>query len=295
MARPYRSPVRPSVTAILAMACGSIGAVLLLSLSWRLLGSFGDMAFAGTAARGLLIGALIAWICRRTGFSWPRAAGSIAALATLLALVGSHYDAHRRDRAERVRDADQLLLIRTGAGSEPDEIRAEHQQTLRSLSFANHLRRHFGFEGQAEDGASALWGPRAGLGLYVIEVLLALLLAAYYPAGTASEPVCARCGRWSEERLLGLAAYGVGPAFLTSIQSDPAAAIELLSEPDTKEHIELALATCPQGHDAAGGVLRVRERFYDRGSRHLIVRHRADVVLDESDQQALSSRLEIWS
>lgn len=296
MACLYRSQVMPSRRAVLAMSCAALGMVLLLSLCWRWLGPYGNMLFVGTVARGLLIGGLLSWLCRRAHFSWPRAAGFIAAAATLLAIVGSDYEAHRRDRAAQLADAEELLLISTGAGTNPVELQAEFESTGRGLSFANYLRRYYGFEGQAKDGAAALWGPWAGMALYALEIATALFLASLYPMGQASEPICRQCAQWQSERVLGTAAYGVTAAFRAHLlASNTEEAAQALRPPDTKEHLELSLATCSHGHADGGGVLRLREHFYDKRNRNLLVRDRVDLLLDEDETEAIVSRLEAWA
>ena len=297
MARLYRSRVRPGRSAVLAMSCAALGSALLLAIGWQWLGAYGNLLFVGTVARGLLIGVLLGWVCRRAHFSWPRMAGLIAATATLLAIVGSHYQAHWRDRASQLADASELLLLSTDAGGDPVALQAEYEVTIHSLSFANYFRRYFGFEGQAKDGAAALWNPWAGLSLYALEIAAALFLSTLYPAGQASEPVCTRCARWQEEQILGTAAYGATAALTKHLLAGNSKEAALaLRQPDTNEHLELSLATCHHGHDKdGGGVLRVREHFYDKRSRNILVRDRIDLLVNQSETEAITARLETWS
>jgi hypothetical protein len=248
-------------------------------------------------ARGLIIGGLLTWVYRRTNFSRPFAAGLIAALATLMAIVGSRYEAHTVDRADAMADAAELHLLSTGAGTDPEETQADYDRTRDSLTFVHYLRGYYGFDGQAQDGTAALWGPWAGVGLFALEVAIALAVATLYPVGQASEPVCSKCSRWSSERLLGSAAHGQTESFLKHLlESDTDAALSCLARPDTKERLELSLATCALGHDEGeGGVLRVREQVYGSHGRNLILRDRADLAIDQQETDALTGALESWS
>lgn len=297
MARSYRSHVRPSPVALVALLCAATGSALLLALLWRLLGSYGQLLFAGTIVRGLLIGGLLAWVIRRTNFSNAFAAGTLAVLATLCAIVGANYEAHTRVRAEALADAAELLQISSGAGTDPTEVEQQYRHTEESLTFINYLRGYFGFDGQADDGAAALWGPWAGLALYGLEIAAALALATVYPIGQASEPVCARCGRWQIEVVLGTSAFGNTEKFIaTLLTPDLDAALLCLTPPDTKEHMQLSLASCPLGHDAGkGAVLRVRDRVYASRDHNLLLRDRADLQLEQAERDAIADRLETWA
>ncbi len=297
MARPYLSTVRPSLTSIAAVLSAAIGSAMLLAVLWHWLGGYGEIVFAGTIVRGLMIGGLLTWVYRRSNFSRPRAAGFIAALATLLAIVGSRYEAHTALRSEVMADAAELLLISTGAGTDPKETRAEYEKTRSSQTFVRYLRGYYGFDGQAKDGTAALWGPWAGVALFALELTLALAVATLYPVGQASEPVCMQCSRWRSERLLGSAAHGKTDAFVARLlASDAVGAVACLTPPDTKERLELSLATCPSHHDdGKGGVLRVREQVYGSHGRNLILRDRADLALSQEEADALTAEIESWS
>jgi hypothetical protein len=296
MARLYQSCVRPGRSAVLAMLLAASGLALLLAVAWPWLGPYGELVFAGTILRGLLIGALLTWVAKRAHFSWPRSAAWIAGAATFLAILGSHYIEHRRDRSEQMADAAELLLISTGAGSEVEELREEYDKTVEGLSFGSYLRHYFGFAGQAKDGAAALWGPWAGLALYTLEVGAALFLATLYPVGQAREPICSSCSSWQEEEVLGRAAYGVTAAITAHLLAEETdKATELLRAPDTREHLELSLATCPSGHSQGGGVLRLREHFFDKRNHNLLARDRADLLLDQNESDAITRRLEAWA
>jgi hypothetical protein len=277
--------------------CAAAGSALVLALVWRWLGSYGQLLFAGTIVRGLLIGGLLTWVIRRTNFSSAFAAGTLAALATLFAIVGANYEAHTRVRAEVLADAAELLQISTGAGTDPSEVEQHYRDTEEALTFSNYLRGYFGFEGQAEDGAAALWGPWAGIGLYGLEIAAALALATVYPVGQASEPVCARCGRWQNEVVAGTSAFGNTEKFIGRLLApDLDAALQCLTPPDTKEHMELSLATCALGHDAGkGAVLRVRDQVYGSRDHNLLLRDRADLQLEQAECDAIASRLETWA
>jgi hypothetical protein len=266
-------------------------------MSWRWLGGYGEIVFAGTIVRGLIIGGVLTWVVRKTNFSKPRAVTWIAALATLLAIAGSRYEAHSMQRAGALEDAAELLMISTGAGTAPEETQAQYDKTRRSLTFVRYLRGYYGFEGQAKDGTAALWGPWAGVVLFALEVGLALVVATLYPAGQAREPVCSQCSNWREERLLGTAAHGQTEAFLKHLlASDTQRAIACLAPPDTKERLELSLATCPSRHDEGkGGTLRVREHVYGSHGRNLIVRDRADLAITHTEAEELIAALESFA
>ncbi len=297
MARLYRSQARPSVAAIAAMVCAALGAALLLAVGWRWLGAYGELIFAGTIVRGLIIGALLTWVVRKSNFAKPLAAGAIAALATLCAIVGARYEAHTRHRAAMMQSASELLLISTGAGSDMAEAEEHYRNTRAELSFGNYLRGYYGFTGQAEDGSAALWGPWAGLALYGLEIAAALGLATCYPVGQAREPVCPRCSRWREEKVLGQSAHGKSQEFTAHLlDSNTEAATSCLASPDTGETTELVLARCGLGHDdGKGGVLRVRDHVYERGNRELRQRDRADVSVDQGEVDAIIASMEAWA
>ena len=125
MARPYRSQVRPSVRAHAAVLCAALGSALLLALTWRWLGPYGEILFAGTVLRGLAIGGLLTWVYRKTNYARPKTAAGIALIATLAAIIGSDYVAHRELRAEALEDAADLLLFSTSAGTDSDDVEAE--------------------------------------------------------------------------------------------------------------------------------------------------------------------------
>ncbi len=285
------------MTAVAAMLCAAFGSAILLAMVWRWLGGYGNILFAGTIVRGLLIGALLAWVCKRARFSKPVAAATIAALATLLAIVGAHYETHTRVRAEALADAEEVRLISSGAGSDPAEVEAEYERARDSLSFVNYLRGYYGFEGQAKDGTAALWGPWAGLALYAMEIAAAMGLATLYPLGQAGEPICRECARWREEQVLGCAAHGCTPVFLSHLlASETKAALDCLAPPDTAETLVLSLARCSRGHDEGrGGVLRVRDLVYDSSGRNLLTRDRGDLQVDQHECDAIIAALETWA
>jgi hypothetical protein len=92
---------------------------------------------------------------------------------------------------------------------------------------------------------------------------------------------------------LGKAAFGVTAAFTSNLLAgNTREATQDLRPPDTTEYLELSLATCSHGHDDGGGVLRVREHFYDKRNRNLLVRDRIDLLLEKDETEAIVSRLE---
>ncbi len=292
MARLYRPNLRPTIRASVAILCAALGAVLLLAMTWHQLGSLGDMIFVGTIARGLIIGILLTWVVASTGFAHARAAAWIAGIATLLAIVGAHYQGHRTERAVRMQEAETLLLQREGFGNDRKKLQAEFEEMASALTFANYLRDYFGMtsndQTEAVDGTASKAGPGPGIGLYLVELLAALLVAAYYPAGRASEPACRLCDRWYQERELPPAAHGVSPEFIAALLANNATqAIALLEPPDTAEYVGLSLASCPTHCETAAPVLRIRDYSFPRGSRELSSHHRADLELDEPEHHQL--------
>mgnify|MGYP001549136334 CR=1 FL=1 len=145
------------------------------------------------------------------------------------------------------------------------------------------------------DRSAAFWGPWFGLGLFSVETLLALIACTLYPLGQAREPICQECSSWLCEEPLGHAAHGETRSLIEALYTDSATALESLREPDTREYLEFNLASCQRGHDDDAGVLRLREHFFAKRSRTLLVRHRADVLLDSAETRALRERLAAWS
>ncbi len=293
MARLYRPTLRPTARASAAMLCAALGAALLLAMFWHRIGSWGDMLFVGTIARGLVVGILLTWVVARTGFAHARAAAWIAGAATFLAIVGAHYQGHHTERAVRMQEAETLLLQREGFGNDREELQAEYDETIGALTFANYLRDYFGItnndQTEAADGTASKAGPKLGIGLYLVELLAALLVAAYYPAGRASEPACQLCGRWYHERDLPPAAHGVSSEFIAAVQDNATQAMALLEPPDTEEYVGLSLASCPRCKTASP-ILRVSDYSFARGSRELSSHHRADLELQDSEYSQLMER-----
>lgn len=290
MARRYRSRRRPSTTSLLALGAGAIGAALALAFAWGFLGAIGELAFLGMLARALAIGALLAWICKRTGFSRPRAAAAIAGAAVVLSIAGSQYFSYVDQRTETQQAAQELRSQRLGFGSDPAEIQAHYQATLASLTFSNHLRRYFGLQGPGRDGASNFMGPAFGIGLFSLELVIAMLVAMYLPTGQASEPVCDTCGEWLREDVPMHCQYGHGKRLVDLLLAGECErAAEELVPPDTREHLQVTLASCPQQHAGDAGVLRLREHFIARRGRHMRTRHLADVQLAPAERSCLDA------
>ena len=277
---------------MLALVAGALGAATALAFAWRFLGALGELAFLGMLARAFVIGTLLAWICKRTGFSRSTAAAVIAGLAVVLSIAGSQYFSYIQAAADKQRAAEELRVQRIGVGSDPAEIQAQYQETLASITFSNHLRRYFGLHGPGRDGASNFMGPAFGIGLFSLELVLAILVAMYLPAGQASEPACASCGAWLYERGLASTRYGRGKRIVDLLLAGKCeqAAAEFAA-PDTKEHLNMSLASCPHQHDADAGVLRLREHFISRQGRQMRTRHLADLQLSPEERSCLDAAL----
>lgn len=276
------------------MLSGALGIALLLGIGWRHLGIVGNIAIVSVFVRASIIGQLLAWIAQRTYFSWTKSAALIAALSCLLAIFASHYFAFRAERDETLSTQREFL----GFSSDPTVHEEDFREERAGLTFFAYEKSCFGFDGQAKDSASAILGPRMGFGFFLIELLFGLLVAAYYPAGIASEPVCSKCGQWLPERRLIEAAHGNTSAFTAALlRNEAESALKLLSPPDTEEKLILSIAQCPR-HDAQPGnsqentVLRLREEILSQRGRLSILRHRSDLLLSDIESQLLLASVE---
>tara|TARA_R110002096_G_scaffold299503_2_gene493941 strand:- start:3960 stop:4838 length:879 start_codon:yes stop_codon:yes gene_type:complete len=292
MARPYRPTQRPTRRAAAAMLCGAAGSALVLSVLWPQLGDLGNILVVGTVARALLLGLFLSWVAARTVFANSRAAAGLAIAATLCAIVGGHYQEYRADRVSRIEKAEDQRLRSLSFARIEAEANQEYSDTVSTLTFANYLRGYFGFGGvQARDDASSKGGPRFGVGLYLVEILLALLAATYFPQGRASEPACAQCHRWYRFAEAKRAAHGVSKGFIKAMKANATAvAMALLQPPDTEEYVALSLARCP-GACSAPALLRVADFSRAGSGAELTSRHRADLVLSQRETTALQE----WS
>jgi hypothetical protein len=291
VARSYRYRGPTSARSVLAVVCTAAGCALLLAIGWPYLGKLGRLALVGAAARGAIVGGALAVVVERSQLPRPRLAGALAAVATLAAILGTMASDYHRDRLRRIREIDEGIEFRASLGTDVDELAEVREQKLSELDLRAYLAHSFGFSGPASDGASKLFGPRAGVLLFGFESVIAMLLAAYYAAGRASEPACPRCGRWLHEGKSRRARYGVTERITSALvrgATDDAA--RLLEPPDTSEYLELSLARCPAGHE--GVVLRLREHFLDRKSRGRLHRHRHDIELSSAERATIEERLD---
>ncbi|MCP4447711.1 MAG: hypothetical protein GY811_20595 [Myxococcales bacterium] len=294
MARPYRPTRRPTIRATAALLCAGVGVALLLSVGWPLLGGLGDILIIGTVARALLIGLLLSAVLARTAFAHSWAAATIAIFATAMAILGAHHQRHLENRSEGLVQAEDQRLRSLGFGRDALEIDQEYRENVERLSFGNYVREYFGFasasNGESGDGAASKVGPGLGVGLYIVELLIALLASTYFPVGRASEPACSDCGRWLIENEPRRVAHGVSSEFIGAIRGGASEdAFALLKAPDTREYVELCVASCPARCNGAASVLRIRDFTIPRGSGELVMRHRADLVLSGSEAFALES------
>lgn len=295
MARPYRSRAPLSAASLLALGCAGLGCALVLAATWHLTGALGQLVVAGVVVRGLVIGVVLMGVVKRMRIARPAVVASVATLATLLAVGGAHYRDHLVRRAEALEDAEELRSLSISAGSEPFVADAAYRDREAALSFLHYWREFFGLEGDAIDSASRSMGPSGGMLLFTFELVAGVFAALYYPMGIASEPACPRCGEWREEQALGRAAFGATRTFLRELLAGNASASDVLAAPDTPECLDLVMARCPRGHDEEGGALRVRERVFDRHSRVLMGRHRADIELSAAEAQRIGERVGAWA
>ncbi|MBL4633152.1 MAG: hypothetical protein JKY56_04725 [Kofleriaceae bacterium] len=285
MATPYRTILRPSLRASIAMLSGAAGVAILLALLWPHVGVLGNIAIVSVFIRALVVGKVLAWISYRTHFSWPKTAALLAGLSVVLAIFGAHYFQYREKRADAIRVTDEFLAISADADIHTSDIDEE----LAGMTFMNYESERFGFTGQAEDGTAAILGSKIGLGFFLIELLFAILVSMYYPAGVASEPSCRQCGRWLPERHIAHAAYGRTPEFTANLlRGEAEAAFAILAQPDTEEMLLLSLAECLDHRTGPDNtILRLRETTLDRRSRDKVLRHRAVLILSLADKDEL--------
>ncbi len=295
MARRYRSSRRQSYRALGLLLAAALGSTLVLAYLWSFLGDLGEMAFLGPVARALVIGWVLAFTCRRYYLSNARIAATIAGLSTLVCIAGSYAIEFRHERSQQIQAAQELAEQRRAFGVAESEVQAHYEESVAGLTLGNHARLAFGLRGPGRDRASNLLGPAFGISLLTLELIVAVLVSMYLPAGQASEPVCASCGLWLREEHLASSRFGKSDELIAALLAgDGADALDALEPPDTKESLELKLASCPLGHPQAGGVLRLYEHYYARSSRDLRTRHRADLILDFGEGallQAAVSRL----
>ncbi len=284
----YRPTIAPRATAFAAVVAGALGAALLLAFFWGQLGNVGRIAFLETVVPAFVIAKLVAWLCKRLRFAWPKTAAAISILATALAITGALYDAHRTERNKAIAEQREFLSVSADSAA----MNSFFEEEIADLNFYQFLRDYFGMDGQAEDGSATLFGTRMGLTVFAFELLAAFFVAGYEPSGVASEPTCSRCGDWLAQGREHAAIYGIANDFTKALRGGRLDdAIEKLGLPDTKEKTGLALALCPR-HPSVPAVLRISEYYLDSTSRALGSRHCADLSLSDLEQQRLTPIVE---
>lgn len=281
MARPYRPNQPTSWRALVAMICAGLGTALLLSVAWPSLGSLGRMLLVGSLAPALIIGLFLSWVAERMVFANSRAASAIAIIATATAIVGGHYQEYRGSRAEDLARAEEQRDDSLAAGQPYRDVARDYEANVANIAFANYLRAYF------LDPTSDV-GPALGVGVYVVEVLCALLASAYFPQGRASEPACSACHRWYRLAKPKRAAHGVSKTFVAALNSEQSDAMAILHAPDTVEYTSLSLGSCPASCGSPR-VLRVVDETRTRSSDGLVSRHRADLLLTAAETKDLEA------
>jgi hypothetical protein len=250
-----------------------------------------EIAFVATIVRGLLIGYVLAYVALVARFARPILLATLAATATLLAIVGALYDLHHNEvRPKLAKEAETLMLI---SPRQHEEVRAEYEARIADITFTNTMREHFGFEGQPRDGAAQLWGPQIGVGFFAFEVLVALWFSTLYPLAQTREPVCPMCSEWLTEDRLGHSAHGQsGEVIDALLNNDLQRALGAMRQPDTRESTTFVLACCKNEHaERSDPVLRVRDRMLDR-SGQMLTHQRADLIISQDAAAAIRTHLE---
>jgi hypothetical protein len=285
MASPYRPPRRSRPGALLRVTGIAAAAALMTALVWHLSDRYLiELVVLAPALVGLGIGLAIAGEVRRAGLSSPRAATVLATIAVLLALgvhLGLRYRQHREARLDDLRRVHDVHVAVGLVGDRPHpEVR---------VTPASFLRHRFGLGANIDpmSGLPAALGPVGTIAIFGIEVLLCLGIAIVVARMSASEPACPRCGSWRVHARLADAGFGVADDLVARLlEHDAAAAAALVSPPDTRERVRLAVLSCPAGHDDGGGVLRVMEHRRDRRRRER-ARHVADLCVSEAELDTL--------
>lgn len=282
MASPYRPPPRSRPGALLRVTAIAAAAALVAALAWHLVDRLViELVVLGPALAGLGIGLAIAGEIRRAGLSSPRLAALVAGGAVVLALAAHltlRYRQHRQLRADDLARV-QEVQVAVGLMAEPDL----------EVTPATFLRHRFGLDQNIDPmaGLPAALGPTGTIGVYLVEAILCLGIAVVVARMSAGEPACARCGAWRVHTRLGDTGFGVADELVQRLlDGQPERAAALLAPPDTRERVRLALLSCPSGHDADGGVLRVVEHSRDRRRRER-VRHVADLCLSPAELEVV--------
>lgn len=244
------------------------------------------------AAVGAGVGASLAWAVRRLALARPLWAGAIAAMAAAAALAAQVALDYRAARDARAEEIEELAQLRSGVGVSQEELAAARDAILARWTLAGYARARVGLDDSGTfTGTPPVLGRAGAIALSVLELGLALAIAALWAAGAASDPACPRCGAWRVERGLGAAAHGVARELVAHLEEGEAGrAADLLRPPDTREEVLLSLLTCPAGHDGDAGVLRVCDVSWTR-RRRLALRRVADLEVEPADLAILRQAL----
>jgi hypothetical protein len=259
--------------AALNVAAVTLPAAAAIGVASYLVARVEYLVLLAPATIGIAIGMLTARASRWQRLSRQRAAIAIATIGVLLAFSVHGALEYRRQAAEEQQFSDDYGL---------DEA---------PLSVRVFLEQRFGLDPDMQPGQlGSTLGPYGAIGLALIELILALGLAAWIARAQASEPACPKCGQWRVAISLGSIAYGRSDLLVERLRAGEASAVELLEAPDTRERTRLIRMACPDGHDGEGGLLRVVDEARDRRGRR---RHRlvADVVINERDTAMICDAL----
>ena len=232
------------------------------------------------SATGAVVGGGLSVAVRRLRLSRPRPVIAIAIAATLAALalqLGLDFRAARGARAARV---ERSLGVRIDAGVLPgDELARERAAAMQGWTLVRYARERIGLDDSGRlTGLPPLLGRAGALAMSSLQLILALGIAVLVARRSAAEPACPRCGAWREAHPLGAAAHGVAGALVAAARAgDADGAAALVRPPDTREAVMMWRLACPDGHDGAGGVLRVSEVIWTRRRRRLVLRRVADL------------------
>jgi hypothetical protein len=245
-------------------------------------------------AVGFAVGAPLSAVIRRVRMAAPVLAATIAALAVLLALTLHLSLDYAHDRHNRIDDIEEMRELKMDIGYELEEIEAEYAESMAQLSVTGYLSRRFGLAGDSApptNGFGSSLGPIGSIGVWALELLLGGFIAVSFARQQAREPACGTCGAWRVHHKLGVAAYGVSKRLVDALLAENAdGAAAMLTEPDTREHVELILLACPRGHDADAGVLRVVDHRRDKRRRPSL-RLVGDYAVDDAEVAALRDAL----
>ncbi len=292
MASLYSPAAKWRTRAAAGVAAATVGAAAAAAIAGHGVARLYAFLLVLPAAQGAVIGLACAWAIRRARLAHPLAALAIAAVAATGALAGQALLDFRAARATHVQRCDDARRLRLSIGAaDGDGVAADFRECVDRARLGPFLSRRVGLvtgEPDAEDRGAALGSSGGALVVAVLELLIALGIAGGLARAAAAEPACEQCGAWRVERALGRAAQGIGSDVVRALlDGDATGAAQAIAPPDTREESRLAVLSCPRGHDAGGGVLRVTEERVSRRRRLVSVRI-ADVRVDEAELAAIA-------